>query len=614
MKNRFKLLIMFSALLCLALAAVTSADSCTKTLYVDGNMVGSATDGNGLTLTWINYQILIGTDGRSTQTRPVFNQYAAKMDEFAIYAGKLDPNRIKAHYNAQSGNYYSAVHADNPLLWLRFEDANVLNNGNIAANSGSLAVNGVYTMTDNVRFSSVVGGGIAGSNALQFPAAQTDGTGSFVVVDDSSGQLSTNLNGKVTIELWVDCNNIDINNDYPVLFQHNGSDNWPIEGSYGLEVNGPSILGVVGGGQIDYVNLPYTIGDNTWHQIVVTYDSNYSPPPPVVYKADGTYVGEVNADNPVLWLRFEDAQPKDYSAADGNHWVGYGGAASIVSKVGGIGNSVMLNWPLPVPGSGYTGMYAVAATNNPNSPPDVNSSYEVFDHKYAFAPGSITFEMWIKSLLPMAQMVAQGSSGIDYGIFFQQLGAHTNESHGPGMSNCWDEIRIYAGGTGTAPALYTGVPSPFDQKWHQLVVIYDVNNVNWPIPNLHVLLYGDGKLVSEHTRVAPDANLGTELSHIMLGAENDIGNTYNVLPIYIDEFAIYAGVLGADRVLAHYTAWQPKSCAEMQARGLGLLGDMDGNCKINFVDLAVFASQWRKCNDPSGNCPGCTPNSCPPWW
>jgi hypothetical protein len=185
-------------------------------------------------------------------------------------------------------------------------------------------------------------------------------------VDDSSGQLSTNLNGNVTIELWVDFNNTT---DFPRLFSHNGSAYY-ILGGYGVYINSHNQLGIIGGGQIDYVNLPYDINDNNWHQIVVTYESNCGPPPPVVYKADGTYAGEVNADNPLLWLRFEDGNyPKDYSAANGNHWVGYGGAASIVDKVGGEGNSACLAWPLPVPSNGYSGMYAVAATNNPNPPP-----------------------------------------------------------------------------------------------------------------------------------------------------------------------------------------------------------------------------------------------------
>jgi hypothetical protein len=622
MKKRFKLLIMVWALLCLSLAIVASADSCKKTLYVDGNQIGNpVTDGNGLRLTWISPHIMIGADGRSCHigTTPVgsstnvWNQYSGAMDEFAIYNGILASNRIKSHYNdAVSNNYNqykSDVQSDSPLLWLKLDDS-PMGNWASAYNSGSVAINGIYRQTalppayPQGNFTQIAGIASGGSNAVKFPIAPTSGTvGAWIEVDDSGGQFSTNINGKVTIELWVDCNSTDTNNN-PLLFQHNGSNSYTLTGGYGLEVNGPNQLGIIGAGQIDYVSLPYDINDSNWHHIVVTYDSNYVPPT-VVYKADGTYVGEVNADNPVLWLRFEDAtQAKDYSAADGNHWVGYGSAANIVSKVGGIGNSVLLKWPTGS-GSGLGGVYGVAATNNPNAPPAVSSSYEVFDNNYAFVPGpnSITFELWVKSLLPLQQMLSQeAASGLyEYAIYFQQIGESNDEPRAPAVSNSDDQIRIFAGNE----AIYTGVPSPFDQKWHQLVVAYDVNDPCYgPAPNLHIKLYGDGNLITETTD--PNGYLGPELSHIMLGAENDIGNSYNVLDTYMDEFAIYAGVLGPDRVLAHYTAWQPKNCADMQARGYGRIDDRNNDCYLDFRDLASFAADWRKCNDPCD--PKCVPN------
>jgi hypothetical protein len=311
--------------------------------------------------------------------------------------------------------------------------------------------------------------------------------------------------------------------------------------------------------------------------------------------ATGSYVDEVKADNPVLWLRFEDEFPKDYSAADGNHWVGYGSAVSIVEEAGGIGKSAYFN------GTAGSDIYGVAARNVPTPPPLVNSSYEVFDNNYAFAPGSITFEMWVKSPPDQPQMQP-------YGIFFQQIGAWTNEPNGPGLGDSNGTLRVLAG-TGW---WYTFVPTPLDQKWHQLVVTYDVNDANYgPIPNLFMQLYLDGNLAASF--FDPNGWLGNELSHIMLGAENDIGYTYNQYAGYIDEFAIYPGVLSACRVAAHYKAWQPKNCADLQARGLGLPADMDKNCRIDFNDFAIFATDWRKCNDPCD--PLCMPNwppCCPP--
>jgi hypothetical protein len=535
------------------------------------------------------------------------------MDEFAIYGTVLSLSNVRSHYNAAVNNpsnytyYENAVSANAPLLWLKLDDAN-MNTWAPAANSGSVAgINGMYRKTSSLLYGTFLRetGITSDSYGVHFPVPSPTGNqGAWIEVDDSGGQFSTIPNGNVTIELWVDCNSNDINNSNTLLFQHNGSNSYTLTGGYGLEVNGPAgnILGIIGGGQIDYVNLPYAISDSNWHHIVVTYDSNYVPVPgPNV----GTYPTEVLKDNPVLYLRFEGVQPKDFSAADGNHWVGYGGAASIVNKVGGIGNSVYLNWPSGS-SSGLEGVYGVAATNNPNLPPEVNSTYEVYGYKYAFAPNSITFELWMKSLLPMQQILSQeNANGLyEYAMYFQQIGDTNQEIYGPAMSNSDDQIRIFDS-NGVHQKIYTGVPSPFDQKWHQLVVVYDINDVNYgPSPSVTVLLYGDGQLIASF--FDPNGSLGPELSHIMLGAENDIGNSYNVLGSYMDEFAIYAGVLGPDRVLAHYTAWQPKSCADMQARGLGLPGDMTGNCKIDFADFASFASQWRLCNDPKD--PKCSPN------
>ena len=64
------------------------------------------------------------------------------------------------------------------------------------------------------------------------------------------------------------------------------------------------------------------------------------------------------------------------------------------------------------------------------------------------------------------------------------------------------------------------------------------------------------------------AILGPELSTIQITNEGDWGYPYNTFSGYVDEFAIYSGVLSPERIAAHYAAWQPKDCAEVQARGL----------------------------------------------
>jgi len=155
----------------------------------------------------------------------------------------------------------------------------------------------------------------------------------------------------------------------------------------------------------------------------------------------------------------------------------------------------------------------------------------------------------------------------------------------------------------------------FDTKWHHLVVTYneDFDGVSYEPNNLYVQVYLDGlyradKLFTNTDGEPNIARLGPELSHIMLGAENDMGNTYNYFAGYMDEFAIYEGILDPNSIEDHYWAWQPKNCAEMWERGLGQTADINRDCMINFADIAGFALSWRTCNDP------CDANCVPPEW
>jgi len=580
MRYRLKLLITVSALLCLLLAVVAPAANTKKTLYLDGVKIEDDSN-NTSGLTWPAPPKDRITIGAENDRWYLYNEYIGKIDEFAIYAGILDANRIKAHYDANGSvaAYDANVTLDNPLLWLKFNDANMLD-GATALNSGSIGINGTYVQTGGGAITQVTGISADG-NAMNIPDAVADGPGHCVDVWDGNGDFSSDLEGDVTVELWVKYTDWNTTTDWARFYQHGGG--------YGLMVSAPNEVGIQGGDATNYIGFTYDINDDQWHHVVVTYESTYDAPnlPDV-----NTYVEEVNADNPVLWLRFEDSQPKDYSAADGNHWVGYGTAASIVDKVGGIGKSVKLD------GSSGQGVYGVAATNNPNSPPlDPNTSigYEVFGDQYAFAPNDITFEIWYKSL-PIGQ-----TQPANYGIFFQQIGAYTHEPNAPAVSNASGQIRVFGGDS----AWYSGVNPKFDQQWHQLVVTYDEDYNNDPC-SMYVQLYLDGIEKGNHTFTAVGAKLGPELSHILIGAENDIGNTYNVIAAYYDEFAIYAGILDPNRVMAHYSAWQVKDCTEMWERGYGQPSDTNKNCKTDFADFASFALSWRQCNDPCD--PSCTAN------
>jgi hypothetical protein len=155
---------------------------------------------------------------------------------------------------------------------------------------------------------------------------------------------------------------------------------------------------------------------------------------------------------------------------------------------------------------------------------------------------------------------------------------------------------------------YPGVQTPMDGNWHQLVVTYDEakdGNVN----ALGIELYLDGVSVGSKTTITDsngEAELGPELCSLMIGAANDQGLPYNFWCGYVDEFAVYKGVLSAQRVAAHYAAWQPRTCAEAWERGLEITGDLDKDCDVDFYDYNILASEWLQCNDPSN--PNCVPN------
>jgi hypothetical protein len=151
---------------------------------------------------------------------------------------------------------------------------------------------------------------------------------------------------------------------------------------------------------------------------------------------------------------------------------------------------------------------------------------------------------------------------------------------------------------------YPDVNAPLDGQWHYVVVTYDPNANNLG-HDMGIQLYLDGAFYS--TTIV-DPNLNAQLSPnlfyvLMIGSEQNFGYTTNAFGGYIDEFAVYNGVLSATRVATHYAAWQPKTCAEAQVRGLALPGDLNGDCQVDLDDYAILASQWHFCNDPTNpNC------------
>lgn len=567
MKYRVKILIMVSVLMSLLCAQGTNADIVVKSLYIDGAKVDEVIVPKGLSFEYL--RLTIGAEGNRWYP---YNGLVGQIDEFAVYSGILSDTRISAHFNATPANYVSAVQSDTPSLYLRFEDASSDNNAP-AVNSGSVSVNGAYIGAVGLA------AGRVGNAAVLHGA--TDGSGDCIDVSDTSGAFNLT---DVTIEFWV---NTTMATDYPRFFQHNGAHT--DSNSYGAMMNAETLdVGVIGGGATNYFGAAGSnLNNGSWHHIVVTFDSSSS---------SGSYTNAVLADDPCIYMQFaSDSSPIEsihhlFSFTDpvwgGTYYyipkADYGvGTRTGLKSEGGMGESIFLDYSYSIePLRSYA-----AVTRGPSI------GYSDVGDDYAFAPNDITFELWYKNPPPPRVQSR-------YGMIFQQIGQYTREPAAPGMGFDGNDIRILCGTQWWWPGASL---LPEDQDWHQFVVTYDEQYNSEP-NKMRVEFYMDGSSVN--SIVVADVNerlkarLGPELISLYLGMANDRGYGYNGISGFIDEFAIYSGILSAERIAVHYSSWQPQTCQETIERGYGDVADINGDCKVNFLDFADFAIDWMICNDP----------------
>jgi hypothetical protein len=564
MRYKVELTIMTLGLICLSLAGVATAGGVVKTVYVDGNQIGMGVGPEPLSAPYT--RLTIGAEGSAWYR---YNEFAGKIDEFAVYGRVLSDANIVSHYSAGPAGYVAAVTADSPLLYLRFEDANSDNNS-VAKNSGSADVNGKYI--DGVTLPA----GYVGK-AAQFRGAVADANGDCIDVPDEYQYLTRN---NLTVEFWV---NTTQATDYPRLFQHNNGE--AVMGGYGaMYTAGTDAIGLIGGGNTNYVSVTDgNLNNGNWHHVAITYAST------------NDYASEVLADDPCLYVKFDNILPVDSS--EQRHTAGLGRSASIRKTTGAIGRALYLDDVNILTDIGRADPYAWVFNNSGGA---YSPLFNELGDEYAFAADDISFEIWIKSdpcVLPTR-----------YGMIFQQFGIYTREPNGPGLG-------VVDGNIPSASILrvaggnqwwYPGVSTPMDGLWHQIVVTYD-EAPDGNTAAIGLRFYMDGVLRGSTISNDPNGRLGPELNHLMIGSGNDRGlPSYNWWGGWVDEFSIYAGVLSPARVAAHYAAWQPSSCTETINRGLNLQGDLNGDCKVDFHDYAIFASQWLKCDDPTN--PGCSPN------
>jgi hypothetical protein len=593
------------------------ANSCLKALYIDGDFIDDVNAPDMLKFA-VDY-LKVGAEGPDTQA---YNEFVGDMDEFAVYEGILTPARISAHYLAglsdSNATYMAAIQADNPLLWLRFEEAST-GNGQKAKNKGSADVNGVYTELGTGLFSKTTGI-VSGTEALTFPDSESDyKIGAFVLVDDPGGELSFGLDDgaggvDVTVELWakfVDVNSGGDDNADARFFSYNGSG--MARGAYaGLVTNDPCQIATIGGSTWNNMTLPANANDGQWHHYVFTYDSTFVP------VEVSSYAAEVKKDDPVVYIQFNDANVDDDS--NNNYWTAISPLVEIREKPqGAMGNAAWL-------GGGWV---AVAPqTTEPALPTDFSRDYRWSDNE------DLTVEYWFQT--PQPTLVDNYCElWTDCNTLMEADGV--TSVYRPYASRSETACRMGTGDRdGSDPQAYCFGAWVTNLKWHHHVVIWDVNENPVPgEPNFCTLhWYKDGSDVKDQTydmdhfeggHGSPGGwslTMGPEMDHFLLGGH---GSRDNFSPgdaqsyqQYVDEFAIYGYVLPKARVEAHFAAWAPQTCAEVWERGVHtdltpvenkLVCRIDRNhdCKVDFLDFAALALDWAQCNNPQGGA-GCSPN------
>jgi len=138
MKYKLELSVMIVMLLGLSLAGVASADSVTKTLYVDGTKVGTSTSTQAISFPY--QRLTIGCEGNAWVR---YSGLVGQIDEFAVYNRVLTDAEVTTHAGAVGSGYVAAVTASNPVLYLKFDDT-ASSDGSKALNSANADTNCTY--------------------------------------------------------------------------------------------------------------------------------------------------------------------------------------------------------------------------------------------------------------------------------------------------------------------------------------------------------------------------------------------------------------------------------------------------------------------------------------
>jgi hypothetical protein len=251
-----------------------------------------------------------------------------------------------------------------------------------------------------------------------------------------------------------------------------------------------------------------------------------------VGQARADYQSEVLADSPLVYLPFGDANMNNgapitdlgsaglsstYQASGTSSFSASGGA-------GGTGSSVYWN---------QTG--------------DGNVHMVVNDPTEALSYADVTVEAWVRVLPeehnPYMRLFTSGGDWLNVG----SPGVALNQPYEWSMMGGDDTQYAYEAPTE-------------DGNWHHVVGLWDSG------ASTAKTLYVDGVLVNSFN--GPNDLHFDQSDTWMIGCEGSIYWQGNLLQGDLDEFAVYEGLLGEDRIEAHYLAGLPEP-ATLALLGLG---------------------------------------------
>jgi hypothetical protein len=258
-----------------------------------------------------------------------------------------------------------------------------------------------------------------------------------------------------------------------------------------------------------------------------------------VSQAGADYTTEVAADSPLCWLRFEDANTANLAPVADLGSVGRGGT-HIVDDAATTTRF-------------HTGTMRGYAVNFDQQ--DGDNCVDIWDGPESFSYGDITVEIWAR---------IQSADFNPYTRLFQANGDWLRMSAPGACMNQPYEYSIIGGDTTN----YQLEGPTEDGNWHHVVVTYDSTG-----SGVLEEMFVDGYSIG--TASGPNDLHYDGYDRWTIGCEGNRWWQGNKLVGDVDEFAIYEGILGDDRILAHYEAGietpEPATLALLGLGGLALI-------------------------------------------